>query len=120
MGVELQFRHEVACPWEGGKRDANAVTADNMAGCMRADACCDGERDEREAGHQRARPEDVLEIDRAEVEEPEDRSCCGEHQEEPSADCAIAEPPDLEKRSLGVRFEDGERGEPDETGESEA
>src|SRR5438067_10728639 len=87
---------------------------------MSAHACCEREWDEREAGQQRARPEDVLEIDRAEIEEPEDRSCCGEHQEEPSADCTIAEPPNLEKRRLGARFEDGERREPDETDKSEA
>src|SRR5207248_4901398 len=93
--------------------------ADNVAGCMSADACCERERDEGEAGHQRARPENVLEVDRAEVEEPEDRPCCGEHQEESSADCAIAEPPNLEERRLGVRFEDGERGEANETDKSE-
>ena len=78
-----------------GERHANAVAADDVPGCMGADACRERERDEREAGHERARAEDVLEIDRAEEEETEDRARGGEHQEEAAADRAIREPADL-------------------------
>ena len=62
---------------------------------MCADPCCQGERDERQAGHERARAEDVLEIDRAEEEEAEHRAGGREHQDEAAADRAIGEPADL-------------------------
>jgi hypothetical protein len=58
-----------------GQRCPHAMTSDQVAGHVRADACRKGKRDEREAGHEGARAEDVLEVDRAEEEQPEDRPC---------------------------------------------
>ena len=90
-----------------------------MPGGVGAEPCGERERDEREPGHERARAEDVLEVDRAEEEEAEDRAGRDEHQEEPAADCAVGEPLDLEERLLGAGSRTPNAGEPDQTGERE-
>ena len=96
------------------ERHPHAVTADDVAGGVSADPGRERERDEREAGHERAGAEHVLEVERAEQEEAEDRACCDEHQEEPTADGAIGEPFDAQKRLLGPALPDREGGEPSE------
>ena len=50
---------------------------------------------------ERAGAEHVLEVERAEEEEAEDRAGRDEHQEEPAADGAIGEPLDPQQRLLG-------------------
>jgi len=72
-----------------GERSAHAVAADDMTGRVRADPCRHRERDEGEAGGERPHPEDVLQVERAEQEEAEDRTGRGEHEEEAAADGAI-------------------------------
>ncbi len=62
---------------------AHAVAADDVAGRVGAGARRERERDEGEAGQQRARAEHVLQVERAEQEEAEDRAGRGEHQEHP-------------------------------------
>ena len=91
-----------------GERAANAVLARDVTGRVGADACRQGERDEGEASRERPHAEHVLEIQRAEQEEAEDRTGCGEHQEEAAADRAIDEPLDTEQRGLGAALEDRE------------
>ena len=66
---------------------------------------------------ERARAEHVLEVERAEQEEPEDRAGGGEHEQESAADGAVGEPLDAEQRCVGVQLVDRERGEPGEAAE---
>ena len=58
--------------------------------------------------------EHVLEVERAEQEEPEDRACDGEHEDEAAADRAVGDPLDAEQRLVDVQLVDRERREPGE------
>ena len=60
---------------------------------------------------ERAPAEHVLEVERAEQEEPEDRAGGDEHQEQAAADGAVGEPLDAQERLVGVALADRERGE---------
>ena len=51
---------------------------------------------------ERPHAEDVLQVERAEQEEPEDRAGRGEHQEEAAADGAIRQPLDPQQRRVGA------------------
>ena len=86
---------------------------------MRADPCGEREWDEGEPGRERPPAEDVLEVERAQEEEPEDRAGCGEHQEEPSADSAIGQSVDPQERCLGAALEGREEHDAGETTEAE-
>ena len=88
--------------------------ADEVTGGVRADPGCEGERDEGEAGGERAPAEHVLEVERAEQEEAEDRAGGGEHQDEAAADGAVGDPLDAEERLVDVQLVERERGEPGE------
>ena len=102
-----------------GERAADAVLADDVSGGVRADSCRERERDEGEAGRERPHAEHVLEVERAEQEEAEDRAGRGEHQEEAAADGAIGEPLDAQERCVGAALEDREGSEPGEAAEAE-
>ena len=88
----------------------------------------EGERDEGEAGHQRVRAEHVLEVERAEQEEAEDRAGRDEHQEQPAADGTVGDPLDPQQRLLcpalpgceGAEPNEAERCEPDRLGRAPA
>ena len=88
----------------------------------------EGERDEGEAGHQRVRAEHVLEVERAEQEEAEDRAGRDEHQEQAAADGAVGDPLDPQERLLcvalpgceGAESDEAERCEPDRLGRAPA
>ena len=97
-----------------GERHADAVAADDVPGRVGAEPGRERERDEREAGHQRARAEHVLQVERAEQEEAEDRAGRDEHQEQPAADGAVGEPLDPQQRLLGPALPGCEGAEPDE------
>ncbi len=95
------------------------MPADDVSGRVRADSCGERERDEGEAGGERPPPEDVLEVQRREQEEAEDRTGRGEHQEEPAADCAIGQPLDAQERCLDAALERREGRESGEAADSE-
>jgi hypothetical protein len=61
----------------------------DVPGRVRADPCCQGEEDEGEPGGERPHAEDVLQVERAEQEEAEDRAGRREHEEDAAADGAI-------------------------------
>ena len=85
-----------------------------MTGAVRADPCREGERDEGEAGCERPHAEHVLEVERAEQEEPEDRARGGKHEHEAAADGAVGDALDAEQRRVDVQLVDRERCEPGE------
>src|SRR5207302_412999 len=76
------------------------------------------ERDEGEPGCERPPAENVLEVERAEQEQPEDRACGGEHEDEAAADGAVCDALDTEQRCVDVKLVDCERCEPGETADS--
>ena len=102
-----------------GERPAYAVAADDVAGRVRADSCCQREGDEGEAGGERPHAEDVLQVERAEQEEAEDRTGRGEHEEEAAADGAIRQPLDAQERCIGAALERSEGSEAREAAETE-
>ena len=102
-----------------GEWAADAVPADDVTGCVCADPCRERERDEGEAGSERPHPEHVLQVERAEQEEPEDRAGGGEHQEEAAADSTIDQPLDAEQRCVGAALEGREGDEAGEPAEAE-
>ena len=102
-----------------GEWPANASVADDVAGRVGADSCRQGERDEGEAGRERPHVEDVLEVERAEQEEPEDRAGGSEHQEEAAADCTIRQPLDPQERRVGVPLAHCEGSEPHDAAEAD-
>ena len=110
------------------ERHPDAVTPDDVSGRVSADSGRDGERDESEAGHQRVCAEHVLEIERAQQEETEDRTGRNEHQEETAAHGAVGDPLDPQQRLLcpalpgckGTESNEAERCEPDRLGRSPA
>ena len=87
-----------------------------------------GEGYEREAGHQRARAEHVLQVERAEEEQAEQRAGRNDHQEHAAADCAVGESLDAQERLLGAALpgpegaeaHQAERREPDRLGRAPA
>ena len=102
-----------------GERAADAVPADDVAGRVGADSCRERERDEGEAGRERPHAEHVLQVERAEQEEAEDRAGRGEHQEEAAADGAIGEPLDPQERCVGAALKSREGSEPGEAAEAD-
>ena len=102
-----------------GEWAADAVLADDVAGRVRADPGRERERDEGEAGRERPHAEHVLEVERAEQEEAEDRAGCGEHQEEAAADGAVGQPLDPQERRVGAALESREGREAGEAAEAE-
>ena len=83
-----------------------------MAGGVGAAAGCERERDEREAGRQRAVAERELQVERAEQEEPEHETGVDQGQQQAAADGAVAELLDAQERLGGAALGDreGERG----------
>src|SRR5204863_6640434 len=102
-----------------GERSAYAVAADDVPGRMRADPCCDREGDEGEAGGEWPHVEDVLQVERAEEEEAEDRTGRREHEEEAAADGTIGQPLDAEEWCIGMSLEGSEGSEAREATEIE-
>src|SRR5437763_14842985 len=78
---------------------------------MRADSGREGQRDEREAGRERATAEHVLKVERAEQEEPEDRARGGQQQYEAATDGTVGHAADVKERRVDVELVDGDRGE---------
>ncbi len=97
-----------------GERHADAVAPDDVGGGVGAEPGREGERDEGEAGHQRVRAEHVLQVERAEEEEAEDRAGRDEHQEQAAADGAVGESLDPQQGLLGPAFPGCEAAEPHE------
>ena len=77
-----------------GEGAADAVVTDDVPGRVRADPGGEGQRDEGEAGRERSQAEHVLQVERVEQEEAEDRTGRGEHEEEATADRTICQPLD--------------------------
>ena len=77
------------------------------------------EGDEGEAGRERPHAEDVLQVERAEQEEAEDRTGRREHQEEAAADGTIRQPLDAQERCVGVALEDSEGSEARDAAETD-
>ena len=93
------------------ERRADAVAADDVSGCVGAGSGCERERDEGEAGQEWVRAEYVLEVERGEQEEAEERAGSDEHQEQAAADGTVSDPLDPQQRLLGVALPGGEGGE---------
>ena len=91
------------------ERDADAVLGDGVPGEVRADTGGNGQRNEREAGVERAPAKHVLEVERAEQEQSEDRAGGDELERESATDGAVGHPTDSQERSVGVALVDGER-----------
>src|SRR3954453_6718902 len=79
---------------------------------MGSDPCGECERDEGEPGCERPPAEDVLEVERAEQEEPEDRARNGKHEHEAAADRAVGDPLAAEEWRVDVQLVDREHYEP--------
>jgi hypothetical protein len=94
------------------------VTAGDVTGRVRADPCRKREWDKGEASGERAHAEDVLQVERAEQEEAEDRTGRGEHEEEAAADGAIRQPFDTQERCIGVALDGSEGSEAREAAET--
>ena len=69
---------------------------------------------------ERAHAEHVLEVERAEQEQAEDRAGGGEHQEEAAADSTIGQSLDPQERCIGAALEGREGREAGEPTEAEA
>jgi hypothetical protein len=94
------------------------VTADDVTRGMCADPGGQRQRHEGEARRERPQAEDVLQVERAEQEEAEDRPGRREHEEDAAGDRAIRESLDAQERRRGAALEDGERAEADEATET--
>ena len=68
-------------------------------------------RQEREPGLERAGAEDVLQVERAQEERPEQHGRDREHHQRAAADAAVGEALDAQERLRGAQLEHGERGE---------
>ena len=86
----------------GGERDADAGAGDHVLGGVHADGDRAGERQEGQAGLQRAGAEHVLQVQRGQQEGPEQHGRGRQHHHEAAADGAIGEPLDAQER-LRVR-----------------
>ena len=71
----------------------------------------EGERDEREAGRERAAAERELQVERAEQEQPEHEAGVDQAEQQAAADGPVAEPLDAQERLGGAALADGEGGE---------